>query len=274
MKKIKVYDNNTFLVHAWMVTKLGLKTVERDVYAIVYGYSQDEESDFHGSISYISQITGYSRNSVCTALKSLVDKGYLLKEEKVENNIKYCRYRTSGLYASENDEEKKRTSSLYGHTSSLYENKENIKADKKENIIINNNRKSGKKPITKNLYQKCSDSIKALEVSDNLQKLLHEYLGIRLKISDKPIYNVNQWNAILRKLTEELAPNDEDMQISIVKQSIERGYASFFPTNEKKQNSRRRVDKGVSCEQYTQEELAEIKKYQKEVLKNGGRIKF
>ena len=59
-----VKDICYFSVQAWMVTKLKLKTVERDCYAIIFGYSQDGESFYHGSISYLSELTGYSKNSV------------------------------------------------------------------------------------------------------------------------------------------------------------------------------------------------------------------
>ena len=39
-----VKDICYFSIQAWMVTKLKLKTVERDCYAIIFGYSQDGES--------------------------------------------------------------------------------------------------------------------------------------------------------------------------------------------------------------------------------------
>lgn len=96
---MQVSDTNYFSVQAWMVNKLNLRGCERDVFAIIYGYSQDEESDFHGSLEYLSQLTGYSRNAICTALKSLTDKELLIKTEKVVNNIKSCRYRTNNLYS-------------------------------------------------------------------------------------------------------------------------------------------------------------------------------
>lgn len=126
-----------------------------------------------------------------------------------------------------------------------------------------------------NLYTQCKSEIQVFNFPEELQDKLFEYLALRLKMTDKPIYSVSQWRAILLKLTEELAPNNTKMQLKIVKQSIERGYASFFPVNSyKDSNNRRRVDKGLSCEQYTPEEEEEIRKWQKEVIANGGRIKF
>ena len=81
-----------------MVTDLNLKGAERDVYAIIHGFCQDGESDFHGSLSYLSKMTGYSKNSICSALQSLVEKGYIEKTEKIINGIKFCRYHTRKLY--------------------------------------------------------------------------------------------------------------------------------------------------------------------------------
>lgn len=90
-------DSRYFCVQSWMVSKLKLKGAERDVYAIVYAFSQDKESDFHGSLGYIAELTGYSRNAICTALKNLTDKKLLIKTDFIINNIKHCRYRTSNL---------------------------------------------------------------------------------------------------------------------------------------------------------------------------------
>ena len=86
-------DSIYFSVQAWMVTKLKLKGAERDVYAIIHGYSQDGESDFHGSLEYLATLTGYSRNAICTALKNLTDRQLIIKTEKIIHQIKHCRYK-------------------------------------------------------------------------------------------------------------------------------------------------------------------------------------
>jgi predicted transcriptional regulator len=95
----KINDTNYFTVFAWMQTELNLKGAERDVFAIIYGLTQDGESEFYGSLDYLAQLTGYSKNAVCTALKHLVDKQLIAKNEQVVNSVKYCRYRTSYLYS-------------------------------------------------------------------------------------------------------------------------------------------------------------------------------
>ena len=68
----RVNDDNYYVVQAWMVTKLGLKGLEKDIFAIIHGYSQDTESNLHGSLEYLSQMTGYTRNRICDILKHLL----------------------------------------------------------------------------------------------------------------------------------------------------------------------------------------------------------
>ena len=51
MEKIK--PNNFINIQGWMVTELGLKGNELIIYAIIAGFSQDGESNFHGSLSYL-----------------------------------------------------------------------------------------------------------------------------------------------------------------------------------------------------------------------------
>lgn len=150
--------------------------------------------------------------------------------------------------------------------------------DKEDTIFnkIKNSSETVAKPKKQNLYEKCVDVVKEFNFTEELEELVCEYLSVRLKITDKPIYNTNQWKAILRKLNT-LAPDDVEMQKQIVQQSIERGYASVFPVssyNQTKTQKTKSHNKGVSCEQYTAEEEAEIRKWQREVVKNGGRIKY
>ena len=89
-------DNNTyFLVFSWMPNQLGLKGTERDVFAIIYGFSQDGVNKFTGSLNYISSFLQVSRQSVINALNSLVEKDYIIKEQSVINNVKCNSYKVN-----------------------------------------------------------------------------------------------------------------------------------------------------------------------------------
>mgnify|MGYP003537393221 FL=1 len=43
---------------------LRLKGIEKEIYSIIYGFSQDAESRFTGSINYLCRVTLFSRKTV------------------------------------------------------------------------------------------------------------------------------------------------------------------------------------------------------------------
>lgn len=78
MKKTIIKDENYFTVFGWMRNQLKLNGNELNVYAVIYGFSQDGESEFKGSQAYIMDFTGIqSNNTLCRILKSLKSKGYI-----------------------------------------------------------------------------------------------------------------------------------------------------------------------------------------------------
>ena len=46
-----IKDENYFVVHGWMRTKLNLKGNHLTIYALIYGFSQDGESEFRGTLT-------------------------------------------------------------------------------------------------------------------------------------------------------------------------------------------------------------------------------
>ena len=80
-----------------MVTELGLKGNELIIYAIIAGFSQDGESNFHGSLSYLSEWTNTSKQTVINCLISLQDKGLIINNEFYVNNVKNCEYRATAF---------------------------------------------------------------------------------------------------------------------------------------------------------------------------------
>ena len=95
----KVKDGNYITILSWMVTELKLKGNELIIYAAIYGFSQDEQW-FAGSLQYLADWTNSTRQGVLKALKSLVSKGYLEKEEREIKGVKLCQYRTKGVKQS------------------------------------------------------------------------------------------------------------------------------------------------------------------------------
>lgn len=70
---------NYFVTHWWMISELGLKGFERDIYAIIYGFSQDGVNWFYGTRSYLCEWTGANKSTISRCLQSLMDKGLIAK---------------------------------------------------------------------------------------------------------------------------------------------------------------------------------------------------
>ena len=87
-----ITDTNYYVVHGWM-RKMGLKGLQLDLYAIIYGFCQDNGSAFYGTISYLEEFTGFSRRAVIDALNDLVGKGFIRKEiEDLGKQVKRVKY--------------------------------------------------------------------------------------------------------------------------------------------------------------------------------------
>ena len=73
----KIKDENFYQISGWMLNRLKLKGIALEIFAIIYGFSQDGESEFKGSISYLCDFTGTSKPTIIKALKELVENNYI-----------------------------------------------------------------------------------------------------------------------------------------------------------------------------------------------------
>ena len=51
------------VIQDWMISDLQLKGNELLTYSLIYGFSQDGESEFKGSLKYISEFLGVSKRT-------------------------------------------------------------------------------------------------------------------------------------------------------------------------------------------------------------------
>lgn len=91
----KLRDNNYINIQSFMVKDLKLKGNELLIYAIIYGFSQADDTSFTGGLQYLADWTNSTKQGVIKNLKSLADKGYIVKSEKYVNGIKFCEYRST-----------------------------------------------------------------------------------------------------------------------------------------------------------------------------------
>ncbi len=88
-------DDNYYLVYGWMINRLKLKGVKLNLYAVIYGFSQDGDDEYTGTMKYLCDFCGGSRTTVTKALKELVDEGLITRSEKVINSVVFVHYKVN-----------------------------------------------------------------------------------------------------------------------------------------------------------------------------------
>lgn len=166
MNQSKIRDENFFLISGWMLNRLNLKGILLEVFAIIYGFSQDGESEFTGSIQYLCDFTGVSRPTITKALKELVERDYLIKNEQIVNGVKFNRYKANLQVVKKLYRGSKET--LQGGSKETLHN--NIDID---NIVDNNRKKERKKKETS------YDEILSVIEDSELKELYCEYIKMR-----------------------------------------------------------------------------------------------
>jgi len=130
----KLHENNYINIQAFMVKDLNLKGNELLIYAIIYGFSQADDTSFTGGLQYLADWTNSTKQGVIKNLKSLVDKGYIVKSEKHINGIKFCEYRSTMFNKVLNNVESQTVNKVeQGIKQRLPNTKENINIDNIKN---------------------------------------------------------------------------------------------------------------------------------------------
>lgn len=134
MAESKVKRDNYISLQGWMLTDLNLKGNELIVYACIYGFSQAENQIFNGSLQYLADWTNSTKQGVIKCLKSLIEKGYIAKNETYINGVKFCEYYATKFNGVVNKvEQGMQQSSMVGIQQSLTNKKE--LNNKQENIV-------------------------------------------------------------------------------------------------------------------------------------------
>lgn len=85
------------VIQDWMYD-LGLRLSETVCLAVIFGFSQDENSAFCGSRQYMAaKMCAKDVKTVDSAIKSLISRGYVTRREVVRNNMKFPEYRVTDL---------------------------------------------------------------------------------------------------------------------------------------------------------------------------------
>ena len=79
-------------IQGFMISELGLSGNDLLIYALVYGFSQDGESEFYGSLSHLSEMLRLDRRTVIRVLDRLVEQRLVRKRSGEINGVHRCFY--------------------------------------------------------------------------------------------------------------------------------------------------------------------------------------
>ena len=169
----KVQENNYVVIQGWMINNLKLKGNELIIYAIIFGFSQIEGQLFNGSLQYLADWTNSTKQGVSKNLKSLVDKGLIVKNDKYINGVKFCEYYTTKFNEVCNKVEEGMQQSLIPPIKQSLTN--NIDLDNTNDNSNNNNSTKDDTPyeiIVDLFHEICVSYPKVIKLNDGRRKTI------------------------------------------------------------------------------------------------------
>ena len=219
MSKIK--NENYITIQGFMVNELNLKGNELIIYACIYGFSQTENQLFTGSLQYLADWTNSTKQGVIKNLKSLVEKGYIVKKDKVVNGVKFCEYYATELNTVLNKVEQGIKQSLTPPVKQSLPN--NIDLDKKEDIK-DNIKDNKKKP-----FEIIMDELKVYD--SDLRDAICDFIDMR-KLIKAPMTD-RALKQLINKLYSLSSKKEE--QLEMLNNAIISNWKTIYPL--KKENN-------------------------------------
>lgn len=287
---MNISDNNFIAIQGWMRTKLNLIGNDLLVYAIIYGFSQDGQSEFFCSQRYLADWCGCTDRGIRKNLDNLLSRG-LIKATKREigqvvhyqvvlpipqsmgaelssegsehssegaelssdNNINITKITNKKPLSKDNDPISETTeTNLSEYESKMYS--EDVR--KKRKI-----EKAADTPKKLSLWDKCVQHIEEYTDNEELRTALKEYLRVRLAIKDKPLF-APQFKSIVNKLS--TLSGDP---VRIVQRATQGAWLTFYDEkpnggyNGQPNTNVFSEHKGMNSRKVSKEEYEEIMKY-------------
>lgn len=247
-------ENTYIVIQSWMISELDLKGNDLLIYATIYGFSQDGESRFTGSLQYLADWCNSTKAGVQKNLKNLVAGGYIKKYEYFKNNVKYCEYsctphtgvahHTTELHTPMQqscinnivdniEEDTNIINDISTQEQDDYSSKGYSKEELKNDFLGSVKKSRAKRPINRRptLFDKCVAEIDKYTDLPDLRNKLIQFLKIRLEVKDKP-FGLESWKGMLKKLDQAVAECQREY-VDVVQQSIDKGWLSFYPIAQK-----------------------------------------
>ena len=257
-------SKNFITIQGWMRTELNLKGNDLLVYAIIYGFSQSDNQRFTGSLQYLADWCGATKQGIQKNLKNLLDANLIEKHEIDKNGVKLCEY-SCIVYNSVTQDIQ------LSCTNNINNKQENNKVLSKDNT--SNFQFGRQKPKKENLYSKCVSLILAKTDSHELRLLLASWLDMLLekhKARGKQLY-VNVFKGKLNMLDK----YDVKDWKEIIEYNLQKGYEGFYPIPQyNNSGAMKRIERMEHVESMTEEDYKELEKLTEERRKNGLRTSF
>ena len=199
------------VIQDWMITNLQLKGNELLTYALIYGFSQDGESEFKGSLKYISEFLGVSKSTAQRSIENLVDRGIVEKRVEEISGVKFNRYMAH----------EKADTPIDKMTTGYSQNDHGgiVKMTTNNTNIYNTNNNTSNNTKDKGAPARYFDD-------EELNNKFLEFLSMRKKIR-KPVRTDRALKALLKKL-HELSGGDVGLMKQIIDQSLDKEWLGLF----------------------------------------------
>lgn len=216
-------DGTYITIQSWMRTELKLKGNDLMVYAIIYGFSQTEHQRFTGSLQYIADWCGATKQGIIKNIKSLLEQGLIEKHVYEEHGIKRCEYN-----AVLNIVKYPIKHSLTNKTKDTIEEKELSSKDESCQDVSSSFLRSRDKSKKPNLYTRCLNHIDNFPADKEVRQALKTFLDSICEL--KKLKGETQFIGILKKLD----GCTKEEQLEMINNSIEKGYGTFYKPKRRK----------------------------------------
>lgn len=204
------------VIQDWMISDLQLKGNELLTYALIYGFSQDGESEFKGSLKYISEFLGISKSTAQRSIEKLVDRGIVEKRVEEISGVKFNRYMAH----------EKADTPIVKMSTGYSQNDHGgiVKMTTNNTNIYNTNNNASNNTKDKSVPARYFDD-------EELNNKFLEFLSMRKKIR-KPVRTDRGMQTLIAKLRF-LSKDDVEMMKRIIDQSLDNEWQGLFSLNGK-----------------------------------------
>lgn len=84
--------DNHITVPGFAIVELGLSANELLCYSLIYGFTQDGETEFYGSLNYVASALNITKQNAKKVIDRLLERGLLEKKEIYFSGVKFCHY--------------------------------------------------------------------------------------------------------------------------------------------------------------------------------------